>query len=86
MGAQEVAAAATELDIPEEKSVLLEHMVLSHHGTPEWDAAVRPMCTEAELLSYIDLIGGRMEICKEFSDRIFVGREAGLPSRRRLMT
>jgi 3'-5' exoribonuclease len=33
MGAQEVAAVAAELCIPEEKSVLLQHMVLSHHGT-----------------------------------------------------
>jgi len=80
MGAQEVAAVAAELGIPEEKSVLLQHMVLSHHGTPEWGAAVRPMCAEAELLSYIDLIDSRMEIYKEshevtpvgaFSDRIF---------------
>ena len=80
MGAQEVAAVAAELGIPEEKSVLLQHMVLSHHGTPEWGAAIRPMCAEAELLSYIDLIDSRMEIYKEsheatpvgeFSDRIF---------------
>ncbi len=80
MGAQEVAAVAAELGMSEEKSVLLQHMVLSHHGTPEWGAAVRPMCAEAELLSYIDLIDSRMEIYKEsheatpvgeFSDRIF---------------
>jgi len=80
MGAQEVAAAAAELAIPEEKSVLLQHMILSHHGEPEWGAAVRPMCAEAELLSYIDLIDSRMEIYKgsfettpvgEFSGRIY---------------
>ncbi len=80
MGAQEVAAAAAELGVPEEKSVLLQHMILSHHGEPEWGAAVRPMCAEAELLSYIDQIDSRMEIYKEsheatpigeFSSRIF---------------
>jgi len=80
MGAQEIAAVAVELGIPEEKSVLLQHMVLSHHGEPEFGAAVRPMCAEAELLSYIDMIDSRMEICKEnfeatpvgaFSERIF---------------
>lgn len=80
MGSQEVAAVAVELGIPEEKSVLLQHMILSHHGNPEWGAAVRPMCAEAELLSYVDLIDSRMEIYKEsyeatpvgeFSDRIF---------------
>ena len=80
MCAQEIAAVAAELGIPEEKSVLLQHMVLSHHGEPEFGAAVRPMCAEAELLSYIDMIDSRMEIYKEnfeatpvgaFSERIF---------------
>ncbi len=80
MGAQEIAEIARELDIPEEKSVLLRHLVLSHHGEPEFGAAVRPVCAESELLSYIDLIDSRMEIYREvldatpvggFSDRVF---------------
>ena len=56
MGAQAAAEAAGELGIPEEKSMLLQHMLLSHHGEPEFGAAVRPMCAESELLSMIDLI------------------------------
>ncbi|MBD5150371.1 MAG: HD domain-containing protein [Oscillibacter sp.] len=80
MGAQAAAEAAKELGVPEEKSVLLQHMLLSHHGDPEFGAAVRPMCAEAELLSMIDLIDSRMEIYKEtmeetepgtFSKRVF---------------
>ena len=80
MGAQEVQQCAQELGIPEEKSLLLQHMILSHHGEPEFGAAVRPMCAEAELLSEIDLIDSRMEIYAEalqdlpvgsFSNRIF---------------
>lgn len=80
MGAQEVAEAARETEMPEEKSLLLQHMILSHHGEPEYGAAVRPVCAEAELLSYIDLIDSRMEIYEEsladvpegaFSSRIF---------------
>ena len=80
MGAQAVAEAAKELGIPEEKSLLLQHMLLSHHGDPEFGAAVRPMCAEAELLSLIDLVDSRMEIYKEtmeetepgtFSKRVF---------------
>ena len=71
---------AQELGISEEKSLLLQHMILSHHGEPEFGAAVRPMCAEAELLSEIDLIDSRMEIYTEalqdlpvgsFSNRIF---------------
>lgn len=80
MGAQEAADAARTLGIPEEKTVLLEHMILSHHGEPEFGAAVRPMCAEAELLYYLDTIDSRMEIYREtflqmepgeFSGRIF---------------
>ena len=80
MGAQEVAEVCRELGVDEEKSVLLQHMVLSHHGEPEFGAAVRPMCAESELLSYLDLIDSRMEIYREtyenmergeFSGRIF---------------
>lgn len=80
MGAQEVAALCAELGIPEQKSLLLQHLILSHHGQPEYGAAVVPMCAEAELLSYIDLIDSRMEIYAEtfesvplnsFSNRVF---------------
>ena len=80
MGAQEVADAARELGIPDDKSILLQHMILSHHGEPEFGAAVRPLFAEAELLSHIDAIDSRMEIYREvlndlsvgeFSDRIF---------------
>ena len=80
MGAQEVASAAEELGTPEEKALLLQHLILSHHGEPEFGAAVRPMCAEAELLHLIDMIDSRMEIYAEslqtipagsFSDRIY---------------
>lgn len=80
MGAQEAADAARELGIPEDKSMLLQHMILSHHGEPEFGAAVRPLFAEAELLYHIDVIDSRMEIYREvlhdlpvgeFSDRVF---------------
>lgn len=80
MGAQEVAAVTAELGIPEEKAVLIQHMILSHHGEPQYGAAVVPLCAEAELLSGIDRIDSRMEIYAEalpgvpegsFSNRIF---------------
>lgn len=65
MGAQEIAQTADELGVPREKSILLQHMVLSHHGEPDWGAAVRPMCAEAELLHFIDRIDSRMELYAE---------------------
>ena len=80
MGAQEAAEVCRELDVPEHKSVLLQHLILSHHGNPEYGAAVVPMCVEAELLALIDRVDSRMEIYSEilptldpntFSARIF---------------
>lgn len=73
MGAQDVSETAKELGIPEEKSVLLQHMLLSHHGQPELGAAVKPKCAESELLSYLDLIDSRMEIYAEAFETTPVG-------------
>ncbi len=68
MGAQEAARTAEALHVPEEKSVLLQHMILSHHGEPEYGAAVRPVCAESELLSCLDMLDSRMEIYREALD------------------
>lgn len=59
-GAMMIDEAAKQLDIPAEKSMLLQHMVLSHHGDPEFGAAVRPAFLEAELLSELDLMDARV--------------------------
>ena len=40
--------------------MLIEHMVISHHGEPEFGAAVRPMFLEAEILSQLDLLDARI--------------------------
>ena len=80
MGAQEVKEVCAACGVSEERSMLLQHMILSHHGQPEFGAAVLPQCAEAELLCYIDMIDSRMEIYREvldktepgqFSDRVF---------------
>ena len=80
MGAEEVAEVCRTLAVPEEKAILLQHLLLSHHGQPEFGAAVVPQCAEAELLAAIDNIDSRMEIYREnlentpegqFSPRIF---------------
>lgn len=67
MGAQEIAEIAKELGIDpnSEKVLLLQHMLLSHHGQPEWGAAVEPKLMEAEILSHIDVIDARIEVYRE---------------------
>ena len=73
MGAQEAAEVARQVNMPEEKSVLLQHLILSHHGEPEFGAAVVPMCPEGELLSLIDKLDSRMEIYREELEKLQPG-------------
>ena len=47
---------AKELGLDGETAMLLEHMVLSHHGDPEFGACMRPMFLEAILLSQLDML------------------------------
>lgn len=55
-GAMYVEEAGKKLNINREKTVLLEHMILSHHGVPEYGSPVRPMFLEAEILSALDTL------------------------------
>ena len=59
-GAMIIEKAAERLNISENTKLLLQHMVLSHHGEPEFGAAVKPMFLEAELLSELDLMDARV--------------------------
>ncbi len=56
MGAIRIEEEAAKIGMAEEKSVLLQHMLISHHGDPEFGAAVRPMFIEAEVLSQLDCL------------------------------
>lgn len=60
MGAMNIEKTGTELGIDKELLMLVEHMVISHHGEPEFGAAVRPMFLEAEILSILDLLDARI--------------------------
>ncbi|MBQ6815702.1 MAG: HD domain-containing protein [Clostridia bacterium] len=85
-GAIMVRKAAEELGIPPESSMLLEHMVLSHHGEPEFGAAVRPMFMEAELLSELDLLDSRVYEMRDAllaaKDNDFTGKLWALDNRK----
>lgn len=55
-GAIFIDETAKKLGIDSEKVTLLEHMILSHHGVPEYGSPVRPMFLEAEILSTLDAL------------------------------
>ncbi len=55
-GAMIVEEIGKRLEIDEDLLTLLEHMLISHHGEPEFGAAVRPSFLEAEILSALDTL------------------------------
>lgn len=80
MGAIVINARCRELGISEEKAMMMEHMVLSHHYEPEYGSPKKPLFPEAELLHYLDMVDAKMFDFEdtlstvkpgEFSDRVF---------------
>ena len=60
MGVTMVQMAAVELGIPEEKTMLISHILLSHHGVPEFGSAKPPMFPEAEIVSTVDTLDAKL--------------------------
>ena len=56
-----------------EETVLLHHMILSHHGHYEYGSPVLPMLMEAEALSLIDNLDARMNTLKQAMDQVKPG-------------
>lgn len=65
----EVRMAAAELGMKGEIPIIMEHMVLSHHGIPEYGSAVMPLTREAVVLNMIDDMDAKMMILdKAYAD------------------
>ena len=62
LGVIEIAKAADALGLDPQLSLLVQHMILSHHGAPSSGAAKVPMIPEAELLHDLDLLDSRQQI------------------------
>src|SRR5208283_3714621 len=48
-------------DFPEELKILIEHMIISHHGHYEFGSPKLPMFPEALMLHYLDDLDSKME-------------------------
>lgn len=74
------AAKALGYQPDDEYPLLLAHMILSHHGIPEYGSPRPPMFPEAEVLNWLDVLDSRLnemraaqERTKQgaFSDKVF---------------
>ncbi|WP_027399192.1 3'-5' exoribonuclease YhaM family protein [Anaerovorax odorimutans] len=79
-GVKVIDRLAGELGINKEKTIMLEHMLISHHYEPEFGSPKKPLFPEAEILHYLDIIDARMydmfEVLEateegEFSDKVW---------------
>ena len=60
---------AEETGVTGESLILLEHMLLSHHGESEFGSPKPPMFPEAEALHWIDIMDARMNTMKSVTDK-----------------
>lgn len=58
----EIRKICEELNITSEVGLLLEHMVLSHHGEKEFGSPVPPLTKEAVILHFVDDLDSKMNI------------------------
>lgn len=72
-GAMYIEETAKSLGINSDRVTLLEHMVLSHHGVPEFGSPVRPMFLEAEILSTLDELDAKIFEINNATDKVGVG-------------
>ena len=59
-GIKDIELEGEKIGLDREKSILLQHMILSHHYEPEYGSPKKPMTIEAELLHYLDIIDARV--------------------------
>ncbi len=78
-GVAHIAEVCKELGLSQETQLLVEHMVLSHHETPEYGSPKPPLFPEAQMLHLLDMMDARMYCMHEallatprgaFSDRV----------------
>ena len=69
----EIDRAAEELSISGEEVLMLQHLVLSHHGKAEWGSPKPPLIKEAEILHYIDNLDAKMNMLDRALERVTPG-------------
>ena len=72
-GVVNIQLAAEKTKANPGKALLLQHMVLSHHGSPEYGSPLAPKFPEAEVLNTIDTLDARLYEMNEALSRAIPG-------------
>ena len=59
-GIKMIETASLEVKADKEVSMLLQHMILSHHYEADYGSPKKPMIPEAEMLHHLDIMDARM--------------------------
>jgi len=73
MGIKTIDKIAEEKALDQEVSMMMQHMILSHHYEPEFGSPKKPMFLEAELLHHIDIIDARVYDFEEETEKLEAG-------------
>ena len=80
-----VKETANKLGYDNERVMLLQHMILSHHGKQEFGSPVLPLTLEAEILSFIDNLDSRINMItkalNDVNEGEFTNHQYGLEGR-----
>ena len=80
-----VKETANKLNIDNERVMLLQHLVLSHHGKNEFGSPIVPLTLEAEILTFIDNLDSRINMIVKATNEInegeFTPHQYGLEGR-----
>ena len=69
----EIRIAAKEENISGEIPLLLEHMILSHHGNKDFGSPILPLTREAVVLHFVDDLDSKMNILDKAYDDVEEG-------------
>lgn len=72
-GVVNIQMAAEKTGASQSKALLLQHMVLSHHGIPEYGSPLAPKFPEAEVLNTLDTLDARLFEMDEALSRAIPG-------------
>ena len=67
LGIEKVERKISQLfDFPKDLSILIKHLILSHHGQDIWGSPKKPMTLEAVMLHYLDDMDAKMNGIQQF--------------------
>jgi 3'-5' exoribonuclease len=72
-GIKKIELVAEAVGADKETTMLIQHMILSHHYEPVYGSPVKPLFPEAEILHHLDIIDARMYDMKRVTSEMEVG-------------